>query len=75
MRVLFIIGLILLVLGLASLIVPIPTRERHGFRAGGVSVGIETVQREKVHPAVSAVLIAGGVILLIAGGRGRKVVR
>ena len=71
-RALLIIGIILLILVGLSLIVPIPTRERHGFSAGGVSIGIETTQREKVHPAVSAVLIGGGVLLMIAGGRGRK---
>ncbi len=72
MRILLIIGVILLILGLASLVVPLPTHERHGISAGGVSIGVETVQREKVHPAISAVLIAGGVLLMIAGTRGRK---
>ena len=70
-RVLLIIGIILLVLGIASLFVPIPMREKHGFKAGPVSVGVETVEHQKVHPAVSAVLIAGGVVLMIAGARKR----
>lgn len=72
MRALFVVGIVLLLLGLASLVIPIPTRERHGINAGGVSIGIETTQREKVHPAVSAVLIGGGVVLLVVGSRGRK---
>jgi hypothetical protein len=72
MRFLSILGAILLVLGLASLFVPIPTRERHSIGAGGFSVGVETRTREKVHPVVSGVLIAGGVVLLIAGTRGRR---
>lgn len=72
MRALFIIGLILLVLGIASLFVPIPRRERHGFNAGPLSVGVTTTERERVPPAVSGVLIAGGVVLLIAGGRKRR---
>jgi len=71
MRVLFIIGAILLVLGVASLFVPIPHRERAGIRAGDISLGVETTTREKVHPAISAVLIAGGVVLLYAGRRRR----
>ena len=73
MRALFIIGGILLVLGLASLFVPIPTREHHGIKAGPLSVGVETVEHQKVPPAISAVLIAGGVALMIAGSRKRAV--
>jgi hypothetical protein len=71
MRALLVAGLVLLLLGLASLFVPIPRRERHGIDAGGISVGFETTSREKVHPAVSAVLIAGGVALMIGGRRRR----
>ena len=71
MRVLFTIGALLLVLGVASLFVPIPHRERAGIRAGDISLGVETTTREKVHPAISAVLIAGGVVLLYAGRRRR----
>jgi len=72
MRVLLVIGVILLLLGIASLFVPIPHRERHGIEAGPVSIGVETTQRERVHPAISGVLIAGGVALVIAGGRKRR---
>jgi hypothetical protein len=71
LRILLIIGVILLVLGIASLFVPIPVREKHGFKAGPLSVGVETTEHQKVHPAVSAVLIAGGVVLAIAGARKR----
>ena len=71
MRILFIIGVVLLVLGVASLFVPIPHHERSGISAGDISLGVETTTREKVHPAISAVLIAGGVVLLIAGRRRR----
>jgi hypothetical protein len=72
MRLLLILGLILVVLGIASLFVPIPRRERHGIEAGGLSVGFETTTREKVHPVVSALLIGGGVVLMIAGKRGQS---
>jgi len=71
-KAIFSIGVILLILGVASLFVPIPTRERHGIEAGDLSIGVETVAREKVHPAVSAVLIGGGVVMMIAARRGRK---
>ena len=72
MRTLLIAGLLLLALGVASLFVPIPHRERHGIDAGGISIGVTTTQRERVHPGVSALLIAGGVALMIAGGRSAR---
>jgi hypothetical protein len=71
MRVLLIIGAILLILGVLSLFVPIPHREKHGFTAGPISVGVETTDRERVHPAVSGALILGGVALVIVGARKR----
>jgi len=52
-------------------VVPIPRNEREGFKAGGLSVGIETQHEEKVSPIVSAVLILGGAGLMIAGKRSR----
>lgn len=71
MRILLGVGVILLILGIVLLFVPLPHRERHGFNAGPVSFGVTTTEREKVHPAVSGVLIAGGVALMIAGSRRR----
>jgi len=52
-------------------VVPIPRNEREGFKAGGLSVGIETQHEEKVSPIVSAVLNLGGAGLMIAGKRSR----
>jgi len=72
MRLLLVLGLLLLILGIASLFIPIPHRERHGIEAGGLSVGFQTTTREKIHPVVSALLIGGGVVLLIAGNRSRR---
>jgi hypothetical protein len=69
MRVLFIVGILLVLVGIASLFVPIPQRERHGIDAGSVSIGFEATTREKVHPLVSAVLIGGGIALML-GGKG-----
>jgi hypothetical protein len=70
MRVLFVAGLIVLVLGIVSLFATFPQRERHGLDAGGVSVGVETQHNEKVSPLVSAVLILGGAGMMI-GARGK----
>ena len=67
MRALFWIGMVVLGLGIVSLVVPIPRSEREGFKAGGVSVGIETRHDEKVSPFVSAAMILGGVGAMVAG--------
>jgi hypothetical protein len=67
MRALLLIGLIVLILGLVSLVVPIPSTERTGVKAGGISLGVETQHEEKVSPLVSAVLILGGAGMMIAG--------
>jgi len=66
MRTLLVVGVILVVLGVASLVVPIPKQERHGIDVGSVSLGVETTTREKVHPAISAILIAVGAGLIFA---------
>ena len=67
MKIIFAIGLIVLILGVVSLFVPIPRRETHGFKAGDVNIGVQTQHSERVAPVVSAVLIAGGLGLMIAG--------
>ena len=70
MRALFILGVILILLGVASLFVPIPVREKHGIKAGPVSIGVETTERQKVDPVVTAILIGGGVVLALVGRKG-----
>lgn len=72
MKVLLGLGILLLILGLASLFVPLPQRERHGIDVGSVSVGFETESRQKVHPAISALLIGGGLALVLVGRSGSK---
>ena len=61
------VGLVLIIIGLVLLFVPIPHRVRHGVQAGPISLGVETTERERVHPAISGVLIAGGVVLMVVG--------
>ena len=70
MRVLFAVGLIVLVLGVVPLFATFPQRERHRVDAGGISVGVETQHNEKLSPLVSAVLILGGAGMMI-GARGK----
>jgi hypothetical protein len=64
---LFWLGVIFVVLGIASLVVPIPHSEHSGVKVGGASIGIETRHDEKVSPIISAVLIAAGAGMMIAG--------
>jgi len=67
MKVLFWVGVVLLVLGGLSLVIPIPRSEHAGIQAGGIHMGVETNYSEKVSPIVSAVMILGGAGLMIAG--------
>jgi hypothetical protein len=66
MKAMFGIGLVVLLLGVASLFVPVPHREREGVKIGDVSIGVTTHNDEKVSPVVSAVMILGGVGMLVA---------
>jgi len=69
MKILLFAGLLVVALGIASLIVPIPRTETHGIKAGDMNIGVQTSHSERVSPIVSAVLIAGGIALTIAGTR------
>jgi hypothetical protein len=63
------VGVLLLVLGLMSFVVPIPHRENHGVQIGDTKIGIQTQSSEKLPPAVGIVLVAGGVLALVIGLR------
>jgi hypothetical protein len=67
MKALFWIGMVVLILGIVSLVMPIPRNQREGFTAGGMSFGVETRHQEKVSPFVSAVMILGGVSMMVTG--------
>ena len=69
MKILFWIGVVVLVLGLASLVVPIPRTEKEGVKAGGISMEVQTKHDELVSPIVSGVMILAGAGLMIAGKR------
>jgi hypothetical protein len=72
MKTLLFVGLLVVALGIASLIVPIPRSETHGIKAGDVDIGVQTTHSERVSPIISAVLIAGGIALTVAGARTRR---
>ena len=69
MKIMLFAGLILIVLGVASLLVPIPHSETEGIKVGNTNLGVQTSHSERVSPIISVVLIAGGIALAIAGGR------
>ena len=69
MKILLFAGLLLVVLGIASLIVPIPHTETEGIKIGSANLGVQTSHSERVSPIISIVLIAGGIALSIAATR------
>lgn len=69
MRVLFLVGIVVLVLGIASFFIPFPHTEHHGIDAGDVHLGVNTRHDEMLPPAVSVALLVVGAGLMIAGGR------
>jgi hypothetical protein len=69
MKPLFIVGLIVLVLGIASFFVPFPREEHHGVKVGDAKIGVTTEHDQHVSPIVSTVLLVAGAGLMIAGKR------
>ncbi|MEX2302042.1 MAG: hypothetical protein WD733_13975 [Bryobacterales bacterium] len=66
MQAMFWTGLVVVMLGITSLLVPIPRNEQDGLTVGGLSIDIETRHSDKVSPIVSAAMILGGAGLMIA---------
>ena len=71
MKILLLAGLLLVVLGIASLVVPVPRTETEGIKVGNTNLGVQTSHSERVSPIISVALIAGGIALSIAGARTR----
>jgi hypothetical protein len=69
MKALFIVGIIVLLLGIASFFVPVPHTEHHGLDAGDIHVGVNTHHDEMLPPYVGVILIVAGCGLMIAGRR------
>jgi len=63
------IGAAVLILGIATLFVPIPQREKHGITVGDLSLGVVTQSDEKVPVVVSVVMILGGIGAIALGAR------
>jgi hypothetical protein len=69
MRPLSVVGIVVLLLGILSFVVPIPSSKTHELKAGSASVGVTTHHAEKLSPVVGGVLCAVGAVLLLAGSR------
>ncbi len=62
-------GLLLLLLGVLSFLVPVPHREQHGISIGDSKFSVQTEHSEKLPPAVGIVLVAAGAVALFIGAR------
>ena len=69
MKALPLVGVLLLVLGVLSFVVPIPHSENHRLKIGDAKISVETESSDKLPPAVGIVLLAGGVVALVLGLR------
>jgi hypothetical protein len=69
MRGLAIVGVILVLLGVLSFVVPVPHHNDHDVKIGDAKVGIQTETSEKVPVAASVALIGAGVVALALGSR------
>lgn len=63
------VGVLLLVLGILSFFVPIPTRETHSLKIGDAKFGVQTENSQKLPPAAGMILLGGGVAALVLGLR------
>jgi hypothetical protein len=70
MKSLFIVGMVVLILGVLSFFVPVPHAESHDVKVGDANVGITTHHEDRLPPAYSVVMVVAGAGLMIAG-RGR----
>lgn len=69
MKALTLAGVLLLILGILSFIIPLPQKEKHGVSIGDAKFSIQTENSEKLPPAVGIILVAGGVFALVLGLR------
>jgi hypothetical protein len=69
MKPVFIVGLVVAILGIASFFVPVRQTERHGIDAGDIHVGVNTHSDRMLPPYVGIGLIAVGGALMLAGRR------
>jgi hypothetical protein len=69
MKTLFVVGLVIVVLGILSFFVPVPHTEHHGLDAGDIHLGVETHHKDVLPPYVGVILIAVGGGLMVVSRR------
>lgn len=69
MKPLAITGFLLIILGILSLTVPLPHKEKHGVSIGDAKFSIQTENSERLPPAIGILLVGGGVVALVLGMR------
>jgi len=67
MKTLAVVGVVVLILGVLSFVVPFPSYHHHGVKVGDSSIGVTTEHDEKLPPATGIALIVVGGVLVLAG--------
>ena len=71
MRAVLWIGVVVLVLGVASFFVAMPEKHREGIKIGDASLGVATPTSNKLPVYVSVILVVGGISMVLAGSRSK----
>jgi hypothetical protein len=69
MRLLVLIGIVVLLLGTLSFVVPIPISKTRELKAEDASVTVTTRHHETLSPVVSGIVCAAGLLLVLVGSR------
>jgi uncharacterized membrane protein len=69
MRIVSLVGVILVLLGVLSFVVPVPHRQDHSIKIGGAKIGVQTQRSEQLPTAASVSLIAAGILAIVIGTR------
>ena len=67
MKAISLVGVVLLLLGVLSFVVPIPHKENHSIKIGDAKFGVQTEQSERLPIAASITLVAAGIVVLAVG--------
>jgi len=69
MKTLTMVGVVLLLLGVLSFVVPVPQREEHSLKIGDAKLGVQTQTNQKIPIGASIAIVAAGTACLIFGSR------